>query len=52
MGALMRAKGLDPSDVKTFDLDAYKQEQYDKLADVMRANLDMDLIYRIVEEGV
>ena len=52
VGALMRAKGLDPSDVKTFDLDAYKQEQYDKLADVMRANLDMDLIYRIVEEGV
>ena len=52
VGALMRAKGLDPSEVQTFDLDDYKQQQYDKLADVMRASLDMDLIYRIVEEGV
>jgi len=52
VGALMEAKGLDASDVKAFDLDAYKQQQYDKLADVMRASLDMDLIYRILEEGV
>ncbi|MGN0658076.1 MAG: cobyric acid synthase [Emergencia sp.] len=46
--ALLAAKGLDFSDVKAFDVDAYKQEQYDILADGLRASLDMDLIYRIL----
>jgi adenosylcobyric acid synthase len=27
---------------------AYKEAQYDKMADIMRENLDMDLIYRIL----
>ena len=31
---------------------AYKEEQYDKLAQVMRDNMDMELVYRIIEEGV
>jgi adenosylcobyric acid synthase len=32
---------------------AYKEAQYDKMADIMRENLDMDLIYRILnrEDG-
>ena len=32
-----------------FDPAEYKQQQYDLLADTVRANLDMDLIYRIIE---
>jgi len=31
---------------------AYKEEQYDKLAQTVRDNMDMELIYRILEEGV
>ena len=31
---------------------AYKETQYDKLAETVREALDMDLIYRILEEGV
>ena len=27
----------------------YKEEQYDKMAKIIRENLDMDMIYRILE---
>lgn len=34
-----------------FDLAAYKEEQYDKLADLIRHSLDMDKIYEILNDG-
>ena len=43
---LMQQKGLDISQVKTLDLREYKEQQYDKLADIIRENLDMDAVYR------
>ena len=52
VGALLAARGLDASDIQAVDMVAYKEEQYDKLAQVIRENMDMDLVYRIVEEGV
>ncbi|MBQ9044120.1 MAG: cobyric acid synthase [Eggerthellaceae bacterium] len=51
-GALFEAKGLDAANVQAVDMKAYKEEQYDKLAQAMRDNMDMDLIYRILEAGV
>lgn len=46
---LRKSKGLGPVDQKAdLDFKTYKEEQYDKLADMLRANLDMDGIYRIV----
>lgn len=48
--ALLAAKGLDFSDVKAFDVDTYKQEQYDLLAAGLRKALDMDLIYSLIKE--
>ena len=50
--ALLAAKGIDDVEVQGIDMHAYKQEQYDKLADMIRNNMDMDLVYRILEEGV
>ena len=50
-GALFEAKGLDAAAVQAYDMKAYKEEQYDKLARAMRDNMDMELIYRILEEG-
>lgn len=35
-----------------FDLLAYKEKEYDKLADLIRSSFDMKEIYRIMEEGV
>lgn len=34
------------------DPERYKQEQYDKLADLVRASLDMDAVYRILNDGL
>ena len=52
VGALAQRKGVDPCLLRALDMREYKEGQYDKLADIMRAGLDMDAIYRIVEEGV
>ena len=49
---LCQRKGMDESALTTFDYRAYKEQQYDLLADAVRKNLDMDMIYRILEEGV
>lgn len=42
---LYREKGIQPGVYR--DLQAYKQEQYDRLADVIRMHLDMEAVYRI-----
>mgnify|MGYP002796754599 FL=1 len=46
--ALCIRKGIDFTQVGTFDLPEYKERQYDLLADAVRAGLDMDLIYRVL----
>lgn len=50
--ALFEAKGLDSSAVHTVDLEAYKQGEYDKLAEALRSSLDMQKIYEILEQGI
>ena len=47
--ALCDAKGIDFTAVGTFDLAAYKERQYDLLADAVRAGLDMELVYRALD---
>ena len=51
VSALLKEKGYDPSRIKVTDWKAYKEEQYDKLADIIRASLDMKRIYQIIETG-
>ena len=48
--ALLKAKGLDFSNVKAFDVESYKKEQYDLLSKGLREALDMDLIYSLIKE--
>ena len=50
--ALYEARGLEFDGNAVFDVRAYKESQYDQLADTVRKALDMDLVYRILEEGV
>ena len=50
--ALLAAKGLDFSAVRAFDMDTFKQGQYDMLAKALRAALDMDAIYAILKRGI
>ena len=47
---LCKKKGVDPAELGTFDRMAYKDQQYDLLAKHMRENMDMDLVYRIINE--
>ena len=50
--SLAKAKGLDAPEIKAGDYEAFKQTQYDLLADTLRGSLDMDKIYEILEKGV
>jgi adenosylcobyric acid synthase len=49
---LCRKKGIPPLSEHFFDLHAYKEEQFDKLALAVRQNLDMEFIYKTLDEGV
>lgn len=49
---LLERKGLDTSVLQSFDLAAYRESQYDRLAEVVRQSLDMEAVTRIVEEGL
>ena len=47
--ALMRAKGLlEDAEGDGMDYGAYKEQQYDRLAEALRRHLDMDRIYEIM----
>lgn len=48
---LMERKGLEYTG-EDFDLQAHKEQEYDKLADLVRRSLDMKKIYEILEAGI
>lgn len=50
VNALCHKKGV-PAPTNILDMAAYKEEQYDRLADAVRKNLDMARIDRILEFG-
>lgn len=49
--ALYKRKNLHYSG-KKIDRKAYKEQQYDLLADEVRKNIDMELLYKILNEGI
>ena len=48
MEALAAAKGLCLEQAADMDYRAYREQQYDKLAESLREHLDMDAVYRIM----
>lgn len=44
-GWLCRRRGIDPSDAALVPMEEYRRQQFDKLADGVRAALDMDAVY-------
>ena len=44
----LRAPRIDASALGSFDAQAYKERQYDLLADAVRQGLDMDYVYRVL----
>ena len=49
---LCRGKGVDFDALGSFDIRAYKERQYDLLADAVRGGLDMELVYRVLNREV
>ena len=52
VSALCERRGVPFDPEAVFDLREYKESQYDKLARAVREALDMDLVYRILEDGI
>ncbi len=52
VSALYEKRGLTFNESAVFDVHAYRESQYDKLAETVREALDMKMIYRILEEGI
>lgn len=50
--ALLEKKGLVMEHEAAYDRAAYRQRQYDMLADMLRSNTDMDRLYRILNRQV
>lgn len=50
--AIGERKGIDVSQMTGIDFAAFKETQYDKLADGLRKHLDMKKIYEILETGL
>lgn len=48
---LCRKKGIEFEKMKTISYKEYKEQQYDNLAAILRESLDMDAVYKILEEG-
>ena len=45
-------KGIDSTKIKSIDMAEMKEREYDRLADMVRESLDMDLIYKIINKEV
>lgn len=49
---LLARKGMSDARINAQDRATRREQQLDALADTLRASLDMDLVYRILEEGI
>ncbi|MEA4925208.1 MAG: cobyric acid synthase [Syntrophomonadaceae bacterium] len=50
--ALAREKGMNYEAISGFDMQAYKERQYDLLAQGIRENINMKMLYEIIDKGV
>ena len=51
--ALLRRKGIEGGDaLQPVDFHAFKEKQYNDLADALRQSLDLEMIYRILKQGI
>lgn len=51
VSAILKKKGYDPEQIRVTDWKTHKEEQYDRLADIIRSSLDMEAVYKIIEKG-
>lgn len=51
LNIIREEKGLESLENQVESFEAYKEKAYNDLGDLMRDNLDMDKIYKIIQEG-
>lgn len=49
---LCKRKGISLGDIKNINMEDIREREYDRLADMVRESLDMDLIYKILNKEV
>ena len=49
---IRKEKGIDTETQAPMTLDEYREREFDRIADIVRASVDMDAIYRIVRGEV
>ena len=52
ISSVLNEKGIDSDKVSAFNMREYKERQYNILADAVRNNMNMEAIYKIIEEGI
>ncbi|GFI62574.1 cobyric acid synthase [Clostridiales bacterium] len=52
INSILSEKGQNTGIIKAVDIRAYKESQYELLADTVRKSVDMDRIYDILDKGV
>ena len=52
VSALLKEKGIGDKKIFCINHDEYKDMQYNKLADGVRENIDLDMIYDIMKRGI
>lgn len=50
MNQVREVKGLQPIKEIAVPYDEYKNQQYDRLADLIRENVDLEKIYQIISQ--
>lgn len=45
-------KGINMGEISNIDNDALREKEYDRLADMVRENIDMEMIYKILNREV
>lgn len=50
--AVCLQKGIDAEALNAFNMTAYREQQYNKLADAVRGGLDMQYVYRVINREV
>lgn len=52
LNKIREVKGLQPIDSKVEDYWVYKDKQYDELAKIVKENIDLEKVYKIIENGI
>ena len=45
---LRKKKGMDPEGIHAISFEQFREKEFDRIADIVRASLDMDAVYRII----